>query len=127
MSCDLCEIRIVDARRPKVGDIAMATLVGTYIQPGSLLGWLPDVTVEGALAPEAAAGGWEEELAVGAVEVDLSFEEPGEGGGDRDYAAGVLLAVVGLGALEDAALVGGAANLEGLGVKVFGPKGQDLG
>lgn len=81
------------------------------------MGWLPKVAVEGALAPEAAAWGWEEKLAVGAVEVDLGFEHPGEGCGDRDDAAGVGLAVVGLGALEDPALVGGAADLEGGGMR----------
>ena len=72
------------------------------------------------------AGGWEEEPAVGAAEVDLGFQEPGEGRGDRDYAAGVLLAVVGLGSLEDAALVGGATNLEGLAVEVFGAEREHL-
>jgi hypothetical protein len=38
-----------------------------------------------------------------AVEVHLGFEEPGEGRRDGDNSAGVLLAVVGLGALEDSA------------------------
>lgn len=58
-------------------------------------------------------------MAVGAVEVDLGFEHPGEGGGDGDDAAGVGLAVVGLRALEDLALVGGAADLEGFDVEVL--------
>lgn len=63
------------------------------------------------------------ELAVGAVEFDLGFEEPGEGCGDGDDAAGVLLAVVGLDALEDPTLMDGAANPEGLAVEVFGAEG----
>ena len=104
----------------------MAALVRADVEAGCLLGRLPDVAVKGALSPEATAGGWEEELAVGAIEVDLSFEEPGEGCGDGDYAAGIGLAVVGLGALEDAALVGGAADLEGFAVEVFGAERQDL-
>lgn len=41
------------------------------------MGGLPEVSIEGALAPEAAAGRWEEELALGTVEVDLGFEHPG--------------------------------------------------
>lgn len=73
-------------------------------------------------AGRGGLGGWEEELAVGAVEVDLGFEHPGEGRGNRDDAAGVGLAVVGLRSLEDLALVGGAANLEGLAVEVFPAK-----
>lgn len=91
-----------------------------------MLGRLPDVTVEGALAPEAASGGWEEELAVGAVEVDLGFEHPSEGRGNGDDVAGVGLAVVGLGALEDLALVGGPSDLEGLAVEVFGAQRENL-
>ena len=90
------------------------------------MGWLPEVSVEGSLAPEAAAGRWEKELAVRAVEVDLGFEHPCESGGDRDHAAGVGLAVVGLRALEDLALVGGAADLERLAVEVFSAQGQHL-
>jgi hypothetical protein len=78
------------------------------------LGWLPEVAVEGALAPETASVHREEVLAVGAVEVDLGFEHPGERRGNGDDAAGVGLAVVGLRALEDPSLVGGAANLERL-------------
>ena len=54
------------------------------------------------------------------------MEEPGEGCGDGDGAAGVLLSVVGLGALEDPARVGGAADLEGLAVEVCAAQGQDL-
>ncbi len=54
------------------------------------------------------------------------MSEPNEGCGDGDYAAGVLLAVVGLGALEDPALVGDAADLEGLAVEVFRAQGQNL-
>ena len=105
MSRYLREVCVVHSSGAQVRDIGVATLVGTDVEAGGFLGRLPDIAVEGALAPEAAAGGWEEELAVGAVEVDLGFEEPGEGGGDGDYAAGVLLAMVGLGALEDPALV----------------------
>jgi len=33
--------------------------------------------------------------------IDLGFEQLGEGGGHRDHAAGILLAVIGLGAFED--------------------------
>jgi len=44
-------------------------------------------------------GAWHRLLLAGTIEVDLGFEHPGEGRGDRDRAAGVLLAVVGLGAL----------------------------
>ena len=90
------------------------------------MGRFPEIAVEGALAPEAAAGGWEEELTVGAVEVDLRFEHPGEGCWDRDYAAGVGFAVVGLRSLENPTLVGGAADLERLAVEVFGSEGQHL-
>jgi hypothetical protein len=44
----------------------------------------------------------------------------------RDDAAGVLLAVVGLGALGDHSLMGGAADLEGLAVEVFVAEGQHV-
>jgi hypothetical protein len=54
--------------------------------------------------------GREEQLAVGAVEVDLGFEHPGEGRWHRDEAGGVGLAVVGLRSFEDLALVGGTAG-----------------
>ena len=47
-------------------------------------------------------------------------------GGDRDHAAGVGLAVVGLRSLKDLALVGGAADLERLAVEVFAAQGQHL-
>src|SRR5690349_20652020 len=102
-----------------MGDAAMTALLGANVQARGLLGWLPKVTVEGALAPEAATGRREEEMAVGAVEVDLGFEQPGEGCRHRDDAAGVGLTVVGLRPLEDLALVGSAANLERLAVGVF--------
>ena len=46
---------------------------------GGLLGRLPDIAIEGALAPEAASRGRDEEIAVGAVDVDLGFEHPGQG------------------------------------------------
>jgi hypothetical protein len=120
----LGQIGVVDSGGAQMRHVAVPALVGANVEARGILGRLPNIAVEGALAPEAAAGGWEEELAVGAVEVDLGFEEPGEGGGDGDYAAGVLLAVVGLGALEDSALVSGAANLEGLSVEVFGSEIQ---
>lgn len=68
----------------------------------------------------------EEQLAVGAVEVDLGFEHPGEGRWDGDDAAGVGLAVVGLRPLEDLALVGGTADLERLAVEVLAAQGQHL-
>ena len=76
------------------------------------MGRLPEVAVEGALAPEAAARRWEEELTVRTVEVDLGFEHPGEGCRDRHHAAGVGLAV------------GGAADLEDLAVEVFAALGN---
>lgn len=117
VSSDLGQVGVVNASGSKVRDVAVAALVGADVQAGGLLGGLPKVAVEGALAPEAAAGRWEEELAVGTVEVDLGFEHPGEGCRHRDDAAGVGLAVVGLGALEDPALVGGAADLERLAVE----------
>ena len=107
---DLGQVGVVDAGGAEVGDVGVAALVGADVQAGGLLGRLPDVAVEVALAPHAAGGGREEEIAVGVVEVDLGFEHPGQGRGDGDRAAGVLLAVVGLGALEDRALVGGAAT-----------------
>lgn len=109
-----------------MGDVAVAALVRADVQAGSFLGGLPEVAVEGALAPEAAAWGREQQLAVGAVEVDLGFEHPGEGRGNGNYAAGVGLAVVGLGALEDSSLVGGAADLEGLAVEVFAAEWENL-
>src|SRR3954453_14763876 len=96
------------------------------VQAGGFLGWLPEVAVEGPLTPEAAAGRREEELAFEAVEIDLGFKHPAEGCWDRDDAAGIGLAVVGLRALEDLALVGGAADLEGLAVEVFSAEGQHL-
>jgi hypothetical protein len=89
------------------------------------LGWLPEVALEGALAPEAASGRREKELAVWAVEVDLSFQHPSERCRHRDDSAGVGLAVVGLRPLEDLALAGGAADLDGLAVEVFAAEGQD--
>lgn len=121
MPSDLGKVSIIDAGGAQVRDIAMTTLVRANVEAGGFLGRLPDIAVEGALAPEAAAGGREEELAAGAVEVDLGFEHPGEGCWNRHDAAGVGLAVVGLRALEDLALVGGAANLERFAVEVFPP------
>jgi len=124
MPRDLSQISVVDTGGAKMPDVAMAALMGTDVQAGGFLGWLPEVAVEGALAPEATARGWEEELAVGAVEVDLGFEHPGGRCRHRDEAAGVGLAVVGLRALEDLALVGGAADLERVAVEVFAAQGQ---
>ena len=123
---DLGEVSVVDSSSSEMGDAAMTALLGANVQARGLLGWLPKVTVEGALAPEAATGRREEEMAVGAVEVDLGFEHPGEGGGDGDEAAGVGLTVVGLRSLEDLALVSGAADLERLAFEVLAAQGQDL-
>ena len=120
MSGDLGEIGVVDSSRAHPGHVAMSALVGADVQAGSFLGRLPDVAVEVPLAPHAPARRREDQLSVGAVDVDLDFEHPGQGGRDGDDAAGGLLAVVGLGALEDLALVGGAADLEGLAVEVLG-------
>jgi hypothetical protein len=71
-------------------------------------------------------GGREEQLALVAVELDLRFQHPSEGRGDRDDTARVRLAVVGLRALEDHSLMGGAANLERLTVEVFPAQRQHL-
>lgn len=68
-----------------------------------MLGWLPEVAVEVALAPHAAGRRYEQQLAVLAVEIDLGFDHPGEGRRDRDRPPRVVLAVVGLGAVEDRA------------------------
>jgi len=68
-------------------------------------------------------GALEQELAVGAVEVDLSFEHPGEGLREGEDAAGVGLAVVGLRPLENLAVVRGAANLKRLAVEVLAARG----
>ena len=57
-----------------------------------LLGLASRVAVKVALALEAATRRREEELAVGAVEVDLGFEHPRRGRGHRDDAARVWLA-----------------------------------
>jgi hypothetical protein len=59
-----------------------------------------------------------------AVEVDLGFEHPGERCWDGGDAAAVGVTVVGFRPLEDLALVGGAADLEGLAVEVFAAQGQ---
>jgi len=75
------------------------------------LGWFPDVAIEVALSPHAASRGYEQQVAVGAVQANLGFEHPGEGRRDRDGPPRVVLAVVGLGALQDRALMGRAANL----------------
>ncbi len=89
------------------------------------MGWAPEVAVEVALAPHAAGWGREEQLAV-VADLELGFEHPGEGRGHRDDAAGVGLAVVGLGALEDLPLMGGTADLERLAVEVFAAEREDL-
>jgi hypothetical protein len=73
---------------------------------------VPEVAVEVALPPHAAGWRREEQLVL-AADLELGFQHPGEGRRHRDDAAGVGLAVIGLGALEDLALVGGAADLEG--------------
>src|SRR5215203_474865 len=121
MPRDLGKVRIVDTSCTKIRDVAVATLMGTDIKAGDFLSRLPEVAVEGALTPETTPRSWEEQLAVGAVEVDLGFEHPGERRWNRDHAAGVGLAVVSLRALEDLALMGGAADLKGLAVEVFAP------
>jgi hypothetical protein len=97
--------------------------MGADVETGGFLGRFPDIAVESALAPEAASRSRKQKPAIGTVEVDLGFKHPSEGRRDGDDAAGVLLAVVGLSALEDPALMGGAADLEGLAVEVSGPKG----
>lgn len=74
-------------------------------------------------APHATGRGPEEQLAF-VADLELGFQHPGEGCGNGDDAAGVGLAVVGLRALEDLALVGGAADLESLAVEVFAVEGQ---
>jgi hypothetical protein len=89
------------------------------------LGWAPEVAIEVALSPHAASWGLEEELAF-VADLELRFQHPREGRGHRDDAAGVLFSVVGLRPLEDLALVGGAANLEGLAVEVFPAQRQNL-
>jgi hypothetical protein len=61
----------------------------------------------------------EEQLAVLAIDLDLGFEHPGQGRRHGDDATRVGLAVVGLRAVEDLALVGGAADLKRLAVEVF--------
>jgi hypothetical protein len=75
------QVGVVNSNCSQISDVAMSALVRPNVLTSRLLGRLPDVTVEGALAPEATSGGWEEEVAVGAVEVDLGFEYPSERGG----------------------------------------------
>lgn len=53
--------------------------------------------------------------------MDLSFDQPREGRRDGNNAAGVLLAVIGLGSLEDCSLMSGAPDLEHLPVEVCSP------
>ena len=43
--CDLGQVGVVDASGAQVRDVAVAALVGADV-------WLPDIAVEGALAPE---------------------------------------------------------------------------
>lgn len=102
-------------------DIAVAALVGADVEAGGFLGRLPEVAVEGALAPEATAWRREEQLAVGAIEADLGFKHPSESCRHRDDPPSVGLTVIGLRALEDLALVGGTTDLERLAVEVFAP------
>jgi hypothetical protein len=54
----------------------------------------------------------------------MGFEHPGKSRRDGDDPAGILLAVVGLGALENCPLVGSPPDLEGLSVEVFGAEGS---
>ena len=50
------EIGIIDAGRPKVGDVGMAELVRGRIESGSKASGFPHVTVEIALPPKATRG-----------------------------------------------------------------------
>ena len=72
-----------------------------------------------------AGRGREEQLAF-LADLELGFQHPGKGRWDRDDAASILLAVVGLRPLEDLALVGGAADLECLALEGFVAQGQHL-
>lgn len=98
---DLRKVGVVEASGAQVRDVAVTTLVAPNVWAGGFLGWEPGVSVEVALSPEAASWGREEQLPVVAIEPDLGFQHPGEGCRLWDDAAGVGLAVVGLGALEE--------------------------
>lgn len=64
MPCDLGKVGVIDAGGAEVGDVRVAALVGADVQAGGLLGRVPEVAVEVALAPHAAGWGREEQLAV---------------------------------------------------------------
>lgn len=64
MPGDLCQIGIIDASGPEVGDVAVATLMRTEIETGYLLRRLPDIPVEVPLAPHPPARRREQQLAV---------------------------------------------------------------
>src|SRR5215212_4240693 len=49
---DLGEVGVVDAGAAQVGDVAVAALVGTDVDPARLACRLPDAAVEARLAPE---------------------------------------------------------------------------
>src|SRR5947208_2218163 len=100
-------------------DVAVPALVGADVETGCLLSWLPDIAIEVPLPPHPAVRRREDQLAVGTVQVDLRFQHPGQGRWDRHRPTGALLAVVGLGALEDDSLVRRAADLKGLAVEVL--------
>src|SRR5882757_102682 len=118
MACDLGQVSIVDASGAEMGYIGMAALMRTDVEAGGFPGRHPNVSVEVPLAPHAASGRREQQLAVRAVQIDLGFQHPAERRRDRDDTACSLLAVIGLRALEDRPLVGGAPNLMPVSVKV---------
>lgn len=74
---DLGEVRVVDPSDPQVRDVAVSALVGTKIKARRFLRRFPDVAVEVALPPHAAARRRKQQLATVSIEVDLGFEQPG--------------------------------------------------
>lgn len=70
---DVGEVSVVDTGGSEVGHVGVAALVGADVETGGFLGWLPDVAVEGALALEATSRRREDQLGLGAVEVDLGL------------------------------------------------------
>lgn len=106
--------------------MSVGTHGGGYRGAGGFLRRRPDISIKVPLAPDPPARGRENQVAVRPVHVDLHFEHPGQGGRHRHHPASALLIVVGLGPLEDRALVGGAAHLEGLTVEVLGTQPQHL-
>src|ERR1700761_1653626 len=100
MASDVGQVGVVDADCAEMSDVAVAALMWATVQVGGFLGRLPDVPVEIPLPPHSTPGRREDQFAVGTVHIDLGFEHPGQGRGDRPYTAGAILAVVGLGAFE---------------------------